>query len=48
MKELIHQCGAWIVFALEFLESIGRPLPRQMILVALFSPGRRSLASPSF
>jgi hypothetical protein len=27
MKELIPQYGAWIVFALVFLESIGLPLP---------------------
>ena len=29
MKELIHQYGAWIVFALVFLESIGLPLPEE-------------------
>ena len=33
MKELIHQYGAWIVFALVFLESIGLPLPGEAILV---------------
>ena len=27
MKELIHHYGAWIVFALVFLELIGLPLP---------------------
>src|SRR6201981_2434031 len=34
MKELIHQYGAWIVFALVFLESIGLPLPGEAILVS--------------
>jgi membrane protein DedA with SNARE-associated domain len=34
MKELIHQYGAWIVFALVFLESIGLPLPGETILVS--------------
>src|SRR5262249_31227480 len=34
LKELIHQYGAWIVFALVFLESIGLPLPREAILVS--------------
>jgi membrane protein DedA with SNARE-associated domain len=50
MKELIHQDGAWIVFALVFLESIGLPLPGEAILVSVrFLPERRkSLASPSF
>ena len=33
MKELIHQYGAWIVFALVFLELIGLPLPGEAILV---------------
>src|SRR5262249_56338004 len=34
LKELIHQYGAWIVFALVFLESIGLPLPGEAILVS--------------
>jgi membrane protein DedA with SNARE-associated domain len=34
MKELIHHYGAWIVFALVFLESIGLPLPGEAILVS--------------
>src|SRR6185369_4743019 len=34
MKELIHQYGAWIVFVLVFLESIGLPLPGEAILVS--------------
>jgi membrane protein DedA with SNARE-associated domain len=34
MKELIHQYGAWIVFAFVFLESIGLPLPGEAILVS--------------
>jgi membrane protein DedA with SNARE-associated domain len=34
MKELFHQYGAWIVFALVFLESIGLPLPGEAILVS--------------
>ena len=34
MKELIHQYGAWIVFALVFLESVGLPLPGEAILVS--------------
>jgi membrane protein DedA with SNARE-associated domain len=34
MKELIHQYGAWIVFALVLLESIGLPLPGEAILVS--------------
>src|ERR1700759_1399776 len=34
MKDLIHQYGAWIVFALVFLESIGLPLPGETILVS--------------
>ena len=34
MKELIHQYGAWIVFALVFLESIGLPLPGEAVLVS--------------
>jgi membrane protein DedA with SNARE-associated domain len=34
MKELIHQYGAWIVFALVFLESIGLALPGEAILVS--------------
>jgi membrane protein DedA with SNARE-associated domain len=33
MRHLIHQYGAWIVFALVFLESIGLPLPGETILV---------------
>ena len=35
MKELIHQYGAWIVFALVFLESIGLPLLGEAILMEL-------------
>jgi membrane protein DedA with SNARE-associated domain len=34
MKDLIHQYGAWIVFALVFLESIVLPLPGETILVS--------------
>jgi membrane protein DedA with SNARE-associated domain len=34
MKELIHQYGAWIVFTLVFLESIGLPLPGETILLS--------------
>ncbi len=34
MKELIHHYGAWIVFARDFLESIGLPLPGEAILVS--------------
>jgi membrane protein DedA with SNARE-associated domain len=34
IKELIHQYGAWLVFALVFLESIGLPLPGETILVS--------------
>ena len=34
MKELIHQYGAWLVFALVFLELIGLPLPGEAILVS--------------
>ena len=34
VKELIHQYGAWIVFALVFLELIGLPLPGEAILVS--------------
>jgi membrane protein DedA with SNARE-associated domain len=34
MKELIRQYGAWIVFALVFLELIGLPLPGEAILVS--------------
>ena len=34
MKELIHHFGAWVVFALVFLESIGLPLPGEAILVS--------------
>ena len=34
MKELIHEYGAWIVFALVFLESIGLPLPGEAVLVS--------------
>ena len=39
MKDLIHHYGAWIVFVLVFLESIGLPLPGEAILVsaALFA-----------
>jgi membrane protein DedA with SNARE-associated domain len=47
VKELIHQYGAWIVFVLVFLESIGVPLPGEAILVsaAILPERRRSLAS---
>ncbi len=34
MKDLIHQYGAWIVFWLVFLESIGLPLPGEATLVS--------------
>jgi membrane protein DedA with SNARE-associated domain len=34
VKELIHQYGAWVVFTLVFLESIGLPLPGETILVS--------------
>jgi membrane protein DedA with SNARE-associated domain len=34
MKDLVHQYGAWIVFALVFLESLGLPLPGEAILVS--------------
>jgi membrane protein DedA with SNARE-associated domain len=34
MKQLVHQYGAWLVFALVFLESIGLPLPGEAILVS--------------
>ncbi len=34
MKELIHQYGTWIVFALVFLESVGLPLPGETVLVS--------------
>src|SRR6516225_3039362 len=34
LKELIRQYGAWIVFALVFLESIGLPLPGEFVLVS--------------
>ena len=40
MKELIHHYGAWIVFALVFLESIGLPLPGRS------DPGERCDLSP--
>ena len=48
LKELIHQYGAWIVFALVFLESIGLPLPGEAVLVsaAIFAgttPGESGL-----
>ena len=39
MKELVHQYGAWLVFALVFLESIGLPLPGEAILVAAIFAG---------
>ena len=42
MKELIHHYGAWIVFALVFLESIGLPFEASVALrapdQALFHP----------
>ena len=46
MKELIHQYGAWIVFALVFLESIGLPLPGEAILVsaAIFAATTRDIS----
>jgi membrane protein DedA with SNARE-associated domain len=34
MRELIRDYGAWIVFLLVFLESIGLPLPGEAILVS--------------
>ena len=34
MKDLIHHYGAWVVFALVFLESTGLPLPGEAILVS--------------
>jgi membrane protein DedA with SNARE-associated domain len=34
MKELVHNYGAWLVFALVFLESLGLPLPGEAILVS--------------
>jgi membrane protein DedA with SNARE-associated domain len=34
MKDLIHHFGAWVVFVLVFLESIGLPLPGEAILVS--------------
>jgi membrane protein DedA with SNARE-associated domain len=34
MKDLIHHYGAWVVFVLVFLESIGLPLPGEAILVS--------------
>jgi membrane protein DedA with SNARE-associated domain len=45
MKELIHHYGAWLVFALVFLESIGLPLPGETILVsaAIFAGTTREL-----
>jgi membrane protein DedA with SNARE-associated domain len=46
MKELIHQYGAWIVFALVLLESIGLPLPGEAILVtaAIFAGTTQELS----
>jgi membrane protein DedA with SNARE-associated domain len=46
MKELIHQYGAWIVFALVFFESIGLPLPGEAILVtaAIFAGTTQELS----
>jgi membrane protein DedA with SNARE-associated domain len=46
MKELIHQYGAWIVFALVFLGSIGLPLPGEAILVtaAIFAGTTQELS----
>jgi membrane protein DedA with SNARE-associated domain len=46
MKELIHQYGAWIVFALVFLESICLPLPGEAILVsaAIFAATTQDLS----
>src|ERR1700749_2517807 len=45
MKELVHQYGAWLVFGLVFLESIGLPLPGEAILVsaAIFAGTTREL-----
>ena len=34
MKELVQQYGAWLVFGLVFLESIGLPLPGEAILIS--------------
>jgi membrane protein DedA with SNARE-associated domain len=34
MKDLIHHYGAWVVFVLVFLESIGLPLPGEAILIS--------------
>jgi membrane protein DedA with SNARE-associated domain len=34
MKVLVHHYGAWLVFALVFLESLGLPLPGEAILVS--------------
>lgn len=34
MKELIDQYGAWIVFAVVFLELVGLPLPGETVLVS--------------
>jgi len=50
MKDLIHQYGAWIVFALVFLESIGLPLPGEAILVsaAIFAETTQELSIASF
>ncbi len=46
MKELIDQYGAWIVFALVFLESIGLPLPGEAIMVtaAIFAGTTQELS----
>ncbi len=46
MKELIDQYGAWVVFALVFLESIGLPLPGEAILVtaAIFAGTTQELS----
>jgi membrane protein DedA with SNARE-associated domain len=33
MTQLIHQYGAWIVFVIVFLESIGLPIPGETVLV---------------
>jgi membrane protein DedA with SNARE-associated domain len=34
MRELVPEYGAWIVFGLVFLESIGLPLPGEATLIS--------------
>jgi hypothetical protein len=50
MKDSILQYGAWIVFALVFLDSIGLPLPGEAILVsaAIFAETTQELSIASF